>query len=157
MDKAQFLLECSTMIAPMWVGVKPGSIVFDCGRRNTGDPRRCSDHDDISGTEPAKFRQHPENPNSRAHLQPSTSPTTASPPSAKGIYRPEYKFPRETLICSPMLSPTAPQCVLVENVFNGSRHLVRCQRHEALVCSWIPSLTALPSTFVNGVQNGGNH
>ena len=53
MDKAQFLGECSTMIAPMWVGVKSGSIVFDCGRRNTGDPRRCSDHDDISGTEPA--------------------------------------------------------------------------------------------------------
>ena len=88
MDKAQFLLECSTMIAPaMWVGVKPGSIVFDCGRRNAGDPRRCSDHDDISGTEPAKFRQHPENPNSRAHLQLSTSPTTASPPSAKGTDR----------------------------------------------------------------------
>ena len=32
MDKAQFLLECSTMIAPaMWVGVKPGSIVLTVG------------------------------------------------------------------------------------------------------------------------------
>ena len=61
---------------------------IDCGRRNAGDPRRCSDHDDdISGTEPTMFRQHPEDPNSRAHLQLSTSPTTASPPSAKGTDR----------------------------------------------------------------------